>query len=86
MSGNAWVCTIITLILLASGGEQLFHIARGDTQKAEQQKVDEAQKELDASQGPQLGQPAPDFSVPDGKGGKLSLASYRGKPLVLNFY
>ena len=35
----------------------------------------------------QVGDPAPDFSLPDGKGGTIALADYRGKqPVVLAFY
>jgi peroxiredoxin Q/BCP len=35
----------------------------------------------------QVGDPAPDFSLPDGKGGTIALADFRGKqPVVLAFY
>ena len=34
----------------------------------------------------QVGETAPDFSLPDGKGGKIGLADFRGKPVVLAFY
>ncbi len=35
----------------------------------------------------QVGDQAPDFSLPDGKGGKIGLADFLGKqPLVLAFY
>lgn len=32
------------------------------------------------------GSPAPDFSLPDAKGAQHTLASYRGRPVVLYFY
>jgi peroxiredoxin Q/BCP len=35
---------------------------------------------------PQVGDPAPDFSLPDGKGGTIALSDYRGRPVVLAFY
>jgi peroxiredoxin len=40
------------------------------------------------SLGPFLWQPsaAPEWSVSDGKGGRISLADYRGRPVVLTFY
>lgn len=38
------------------------------------------------SEGPEVGSPAPDFSLPAAGGGTLSLADYRGKALVLYFY
>lgn len=34
----------------------------------------------------QVGDPAPDFSLPDGKGGTITLSQYRGRPVVLAFY
>ncbi len=35
----------------------------------------------------QVGDRAPEFTLPDGKGGKVNLADYLGKqPLVLAFY
>lgn len=38
------------------------------------------------SSGPQAGAPAPDFNVPTDGGGKVSLASLKGKKFVLYFY
>ena len=35
---------------------------------------------------PRAGDPAPDFSLPSDQGGEVSLASLRGKPVVLYFY
>jgi peroxiredoxin Q/BCP len=35
---------------------------------------------------PEIGQPAPEFSLPDGDGNLVSLASFRGRPVVLYFY
>ena len=32
------------------------------------------------------GQPAPEFTLADQRGGEVSLADYRGKPVVLYFY
>jgi len=35
----------------------------------------------------QIGDPAPEFTLNDGKGGKVALADFRGKqPVVLAFY
>ncbi len=33
-----------------------------------------------------IGETAPDFTLNDGKGGKVSLSDFRGKPVVLAFY
>jgi peroxiredoxin len=33
-----------------------------------------------------VGQPAPGFSLPNGYGGRLELASYRGRPVLLVFW
>ena len=35
---------------------------------------------------PQVGQPAPDFSLPSAEGGSVSLKDYKGKWVVLYFY
>lgn len=37
-------------------------------------------------EGPGPGDPAPDFSLQSGSNGELSLAGYRGKPVILAFY
>lgn len=34
----------------------------------------------------EVGQPAPDFELPDQNGQKVKLSSFRGKPVVLYFY
>ena len=34
----------------------------------------------------EIGEAAPDFSLPDDRGGSFSLAAQRGKPVVLEFY
>ena len=36
--------------------------------------------------GVKVGEPAPDFALPDATGKDVSLAGYRGKPVVLYFY
>jgi peroxiredoxin Q/BCP len=77
MSGNAWVCTIITVVLLASGAEQAY---RAMVDKPKPPEVTYQQV------GPQLGDPAPDFALPDEKGKQYRLAQFRGKPLVVSFY
>ena len=38
------------------------------------------------SGGPLIGQPAPEFTASDLAKGKISLADFRGKPLLLNFW
>jgi thioredoxin-dependent peroxiredoxin len=38
------------------------------------------------TQTPQVGQPAPDFSLPSAEGGLVSLKDYKGKWVVLYFY
>jgi peroxiredoxin Q/BCP len=35
---------------------------------------------------PALGDPAPDFSLPDDRGGTFRLSGHRGKPVVVEFY
>ncbi|HEY7983511.1 MAG TPA: peroxiredoxin, partial [Ktedonobacterales bacterium] len=35
---------------------------------------------------PQSGEPAPDFTLPDGEGNSVSLAALRGQTVVLYFY
>ncbi len=41
----------------------------------------------DAARGPlEPGQPAPDFTLPSGPGSSVSLADFRGRPVVLAFY
>jgi hypothetical protein len=40
----------------------------------------------DAEGAPQVGQPAPDFTVPDPSGGSWSLAAFKGTPFLLVFY
>ena len=34
----------------------------------------------------EVGQPAPDFTLPDQNGGDVTLSGFRGKPVVLYFY
>ena len=34
----------------------------------------------------EIGQKAPDFTLPDDRGGSFSLGKHRGKPLVVSFY
>src|SRR5947207_3352324 len=77
MSGNAWVCTIITGILLLSGAEQAYramHPAPLPPVK------------MAAPVGPQLGDTPPNWTLPDPHGKSFSLTQFRGKPLVVNFY
>jgi peroxiredoxin Q/BCP len=40
----------------------------------------------DTQTAPQVGQPAPDFSLPSAEGGLVSLKDYKGKWVVLYFY
>jgi peroxiredoxin len=79
MSGNAWVCTIITGILLLSGAEQAYRAMHPEGPPPV--KYTEAQPP-----GPQLGDIPPNWTLPDPHGKSYSLAQYRGKPLVVNFY
>jgi len=37
-------------------------------------------------QGPDLGKPAPEFTLPDLQGGEMSLSSLRGKAVLVNFW
>lgn len=39
-----------------------------------------------ASEGLEVGAPAPDFELPDASGGRVRLSDFRGKPVVLVFY
>src|SRR5436309_3052172 len=78
MSGNAWVCTIITLVLLASGAEQAYHVIHGDKVKVVTPPP--------PPPAPKIGERAPDFNLAYGKGGHVTLAQFRGKPVILNFF
>jgi peroxiredoxin len=77
MSGNAWVCTIITGILLLSGAEQAYRAMHPPPLPP---------VKIAAPQGPRLGDTPPNWTLPDAHGKSFSLAQYRGKPLVVNFY
>jgi peroxiredoxin len=62
-------------------------------QQAEKRLANAAQGELVASGGdpqaalsPLIGKPAPEFSLPDVGGKKVSLADYKGKALLINFW
>lgn len=39
-----------------------------------------------AQAGPQLGQPAPDFTLPDSTGSPIKLSAYKGKVVLLDFW
>lgn len=39
-----------------------------------------------AQQGIAVGNPAPGFTLPDAAGGQVSLADYRGQPVLLYFH
>jgi peroxiredoxin len=78
MSGNAWVCTIITLILILSGAEQAVRIVSGKTGPKE--------PPPQIPTGPKLGDQPPTFTLPNEKGKKVSLAEFQGKPVVVNFF
>src|SRR4051794_36871665 len=80
MSGNAWVCSIIALILLAAGGEQAYHAWRGDLGFR-----DLAEKPPPQDPAPKLGSLAPKFDLP-WKGGRMTLARFQGKRVVVNFF
>jgi cytochrome c biogenesis protein CcmG, thiol:disulfide interchange protein DsbE len=41
---------------------------------------------VDKHASPLIGKPAPNFVLPAIKGGELDLSTYRGKPIILNFY
>jgi thioredoxin-dependent peroxiredoxin len=45
-----------------------------------------ADEKATSAAGPAVGQPAPDFTLPNQTGEMVSLASLRGKPVVLYFY
>jgi peroxiredoxin len=77
MSGNAWVCTIITGILLLSGAEQAIRALNPEP---------EPPPPAPQPVGPQLGDYVPRWSLPDERGKTFTSAQFLGKPLVVNFY
>jgi peroxiredoxin len=84
MSGNAWVCTIIALVLFASGAEQVYHRVRGDVRSTFE--PPKPPPEDDETLAPKPGEPAPQFRLADAKGQQHSLAQYHGKRLVVHFF
>jgi peroxiredoxin len=80
MSGNAWVCTIITLILLLSGTEQAIRALSNRPVR------DPTPPPSAMDLGPKLGDELPNFTAPDEGGKQYTLAQFRGKPLIVNFF
>jgi cytochrome c biogenesis protein CcmG/thiol:disulfide interchange protein DsbE len=89
---NTVVIGVVLLILatFAWAGWANWEFRR---QQAEKRLANAAQGELVASAGdpqaalsPLIGKPAPDFSLQDLSGKKISLADYKGKALLINFW
>ena len=83
--------TLLILAIFAWAGWANWEYRKQAAQKA---LADAAHAELAAGESPDamytssplLGKPAPDFALEDLNGKKVSLADYKGKPLMINFW
>jgi len=72
--------------LVVWSGVQNLHHRRLEAQRRADQAVIVRAPEPDPSASPLLGKPAPDFTLVDLKGKKVSLKDFKGHPLLLNFW
>jgi thiol-disulfide isomerase/thioredoxin len=89
----AVVCLLVVgVALMVFAGVHNLRARRAAMQKAQQSEVvlTKADSSADAGSDPEaktmLGKVAPDFTLVDIKGKKVSLADFRGHPIVLNFW
>jgi peroxiredoxin len=81
LSGNAWVCLIVLVVLFATVGEQTLR-----SRSADEKPEPRPEPNLTFAGPFKLGQQAPDFTLKDAKGHPVSLHQYRGKRVLLNFF
>lgn len=72
--------------LVVWSGVQNLHRRRLEAQRRSEQAVIVRTPEPDPASSPLLGKPAPDFTLLDLQGKKVSLKDFKGHPLVLNFW
>jgi peroxiredoxin len=73
--------------LILWSGYQHRHVIRSTPEPAPHEAaVPSAAQETDAVTSPLLGKPAPDFTLRDLAGHPVSLADYRGKAVLINFW
>lgn len=84
LSANAWVCLIVFVALVATTAEQLF---RPEAPPLATPTAAEPPREDPNFAGPfKIGQEAPDFTLKTAEGKSVSLAEFRGKRTLLNFF
>lgn len=98
MKKNAkWILLAVLLVLLLVAAGGLYNSLKDKVElsslavQATTAPTEEATTAPDATQAPTAAptatpQPAPDFTVVDDEGNQVSLSSFRGKPVVVNFW
>ena len=95
MKNIKWMVLVILLVALIAAAAGLYDSLKDkvevDNLAVEATTVPTATPQPDATQGPtavpaSTPMPAPDFTVVDGAGNQVSLSSFRGKPVVVNFW
>ncbi len=92
-----WILLAVLLVLLLVAASGLYNSLKDKVElsslavQATTAPTEEATTAPDATQAPTAAptatpQPAPDFTVVDGEGNQVSLSSFRGKPVVVNFW
>ena len=95
MKNIKWIVLAVLLVALIAAAAGLYDSLKDkvevDNLAVEATTVPTATPQPDAPQGPTAApastpMPAPDFTVVDGAGNQVSLSSFRGKPVVVNFW
>ena len=95
MKNIKWIVLVVLLVALIAAAAGLYDSLKDkvevDNLAVEATTVPTAIPQPDAAQGPteapaSTPMPAPDFTVVDGAGNQVSLSSFRGKPVVVNFW
>ena len=95
MKNIKWIVLVVLLVALIAAAAGLYDSLKDkvevDNLAVETTTVPTATPQPDAAQGPTAApastpMPAPDFTVVDGAGNQVSLSSFRGKPVVVNFW